>query len=449
MRKLKKFKRYDEGGAVGSGSGDPFSYTDFSNRERNLRKPSEAAEIDRSRDVETASVKPPKVTESKLPEPAKAPTPSGRKEIPPTPLTKEEERADYEGGEDATSGGQTFTASKPPKPAAGSSASGPKPAAKPPKEDTSYRDIENARGARTKPSAPAKAPKAASPNDIPGTDVETPYKGEKIDNSNLGLKQFGQSMMGALPALRGVGAGIRGAMGLGRMFESAAKPTPKTEPKAEPKQGELFDAKGNPTAEATRVSPKREPKQGKLFDDEGNVTAEAARSGPKPAPKEPPKPEPKEVPKSGAIQPTGKGPSEAGKKLMEKGKGSLKDQAMEAVNKQRVATKDPRGTVRPEPKTIKPTGKGVSKAGKELMDRANNRSSTILEKERKPDLAMQEYISGREAARNRARDLSDDGLSTPRYEMKKGGKIPAFKSGGLVGRADGCAIRGKTKGRMV
>jgi hypothetical protein len=31
----------------------------------------------------------------------------------------------------------------------------------------------------------------------------------------------------------------------------------------------------------------------------------------------------------------------------------------------------------------------------------------------------------------------------------KGGKIPAFKKGGLVGRADGCAIRGKTKGRMV
>jgi hypothetical protein len=233
----------------------------------------------------------------------------------------------------------------------------------------------------------------------------------------------------------------------------AAKPTPKTEPKLEskpePKQGELFDAKGNPTAEATRVSPKREPRQGKLFDEEGNVTAEAARSGPKPAPKEAPKAEPKVETKSGAIQPTGKGPSEAGKNLMEKGRGSLKDQAMEAVNKQRAATKDPRGTVRPEPRTIKPTGKGPSEAGKKLMDRANNRSSTILEKERKPDLAMQEYISGRETARNRIKDLSEDGLSAERYANKKGGKIPAFKKGGLVGRADGCAIRGKTKGRMV
>jgi hypothetical protein len=83
------------------------------------------------------------------------------------------------------------------------------------------------------------------------------------------------------------------------------------------------------------------------------------------------------------------------------------------------------------------------------MERVNNRSSTILEKERRPDLMMQEYISGREAARTRARDLPDDGLSTTRYANKKGGKIPAFKKGGFVGRGDGCAMRGKTKGRMV
>jgi hypothetical protein len=82
------------------------------------------------------------------------------------------------------------------------------------------------------------------------------------------------------------------------------------------------------------------------------------------------------------------------------------------------------------------------------VNRAQQRSDKISQKDREPGM-LQEYISGREAARNRARDLSDDGLSTPRYDMKKGGKIPAFKSGGLVSRADGCAIRGKTKGRMV
>ena len=279
----------------------------------------------------------------------------------------------------------------------------------------------------------------------------------------------------------------------------AAKPAEKSEPKPDPKS---------------------EPKQGKLFDEEGNVTAEGARGGSKPAPKEAPKAEPKAETKSGAIQPTGKGPSEAGRKLMQEagrgkpqtmrekaieevnasraatkdprgpvsdtkgaikptykgpsqagkekmenaGKGtatgpqrsSLKEQAKEAINKQRAADKDSRGPLmegsrpaRPEPKPIKPTGAGPSEAGKKLMERTNNRSSTILEHERKPDLAMQEYISGRESARTRARDLPDDGLSTTRYANKKGGKIPAFKKGGFVGRGDGCAQRGKTKGRMV
>ena len=38
-------------------------------------------------------------------------------------------------------------------------------------------------------------------------------------------------------------------------------------------------------------------------------------------------------------------------------------------------------------------------------------------------------------------------------EKKKGGKISSYKSGGMVGsaskRADGCAIKGKTRGKMV
>jgi hypothetical protein len=82
------------------------------------------------------------------------------------------------------------------------------------------------------------------------------------------------------------------------------------------------------------------------------------------------------------------------------------------------------------------------------VNRAQRRSDLIPAKEREPGM-LQEYISGRDAARTRARDLPDDGLSTTRYANKKGGKIPAFKKGGLVGRGDGCAQRGKTKGRMV
>jgi hypothetical protein len=38
-------------------------------------------------------------------------------------------------------------------------------------------------------------------------------------------------------------------------------------------------------------------------------------------------------------------------------------------------------------------------------------------------------------------------------EKKKGGKISSYKSGGSVSsaskRADGCAVKGKTRGRMV
>jgi len=44
---------------------------------------------------------------------------------------------------------------------------------------------------------------------------------------------------------------------------------------------------------------------------------------------------------------------------------------------------------------------------------------------------------------------TDEVLEREGLSAKKGGKIPAFKKGGLVGRGDGCAQRGKTKGRMV
>jgi hypothetical protein len=338
------------------------------------RKPPKRAEAP----AKPANAEPAKPTETKPVE-----TGSG-KIISTSTMTEKEKRADSDEGAAPSSSTTTGNAKK-----AEAYRQSLMPVNKPkPKPDAP-------KAAEKTPAAPAKAPRAASPEDIPGTDVKTPYKGETIDNSNLAAKQLAQSTLGATAAGRTLGAGARGAVGLGRMFESLSKPAPKEAPRIEPK----LDSKPTPS--------------------------------------------------SGAIQPTGKGPSEAGKKLMEKGKGSLKDQAMEAVNKQRVATKDSRGTVRPEPRTIKPTGKGPSEAGKKLMGRTNTRSSTILEKERKPDLAMQEYISGRETARNRVKDLSDDGLSAERYANKKGGKIPAFKKGGLVGRADGCAQRGKTKGRMV
>jgi hypothetical protein len=79
---------------------------------------------------------------------------------------------------------------------------------------------------------------------------------------------------------------------------------------------------------------------------------------------------------------------------------------------------------------------------------AQKRSDLIPAKDREPGY-MQEYIAGRAEKRNRIKDLPNDGLSAERHANKKGGKIPAFKKGGLVSRADGCAQRGRTKGRMV
>jgi hypothetical protein len=44
---------------------------------------------------------------------------------------------------------------------------------------------------------------------------------------------------------------------------------------------------------------------------------------------------------------------------------------------------------------------------------------------------------------------TDEVLEREGLPIKKGGKIPAFKKGGLVSRGDGCAQRGKTKCRMM
>jgi hypothetical protein len=253
---------------------------------------------------------------------------------------------------------------------------------------------------------------------------------------------------------------------LGRTLESGSKPTPKTEPTLAPSTS----APSTPASSTT-------PRGG---DPRAAANRRAAESETKEAPKEAPKAEPKAETKSGAIQPTGKGPSEAGKNLMEKGKGSLKDQAIEAVNKQRAADKDSRG---PVSGAIKPTGEGPSAAGKALMERAGQgkpapkeapkptpKRETIKERTQREINRQRELDNDRRGSTGlspmgqRAQELIKKQREADKYSgdagvdkvlakhdlpRKKGGKIPAFKNGGLVGRGDGCAMRGKTKGRMV
>lgn len=462
MRKLKKFKRYDEGGAVGAGSGDPFSYTDFSNRARNLREPSKAAPIEER--------KPPKAEEAEKEDtkPVKAPPPSGRREIPPTPLTKEEERADSDKGAAPSSSTTTGNAkkaeayrqslmpvSKPkPKPPAPAAEKTPAPAA----EKTP------APAAEKTPTAPAKAPRTARPEDIPGTDVETPYKGEKIQNSG----QFAQSAMAAFPALRGVGAGIRGAMGLGRMFESAPRAEGKGTgkfPEAKPEIEVSTKPAVDRLKEANIQGPPKPPRQETPAEKMGlreTPAMERSRKGNEVGPVD-----------SGArarrvAEDAAKDTKQGEEVMAAAGRRATQNRAdqkqaadvMAAANKR---ARDNRADQKQAADVMAAAGarakqnRAENKQASDVMaaakkrantNRAQQRSDKIPQKDREPGY-MQEYIAGREAARNRIKDLPDDGLSTPRYEMKKGGKIPAFKKGGFVSRGDGCAQRGKTKGRMM
>jgi len=398
VRKLKKFKRFEKGGLtdssgnpVLSGDGTPIQTTEdtetpdekYAKRREGYESVKDFFMGRRSKDEPSAPIeerKPPK----KAAEEDKAPTRAAVKSAEPaetkpvesgkitstSTMTEEEKRADSDKGAAPSSSTTTGNAKKAeayrqslmpvnkpkPKPPALAPAPAPAPA----------------------PAASAKAPIAASPNQIPGTDVKTPYKGETIDNSNLAAKQLAQSTLGATAAGRTLGAGARGAMGLGRMFESLSKPAPKEAPRTEPK----LDSKPAPS--------------------------------------------------SGAIQPTGKGPSEAGKALMERtGQGkpasaptskpapkreTVKERTQREINRQRELDNDRRGST------------GLSPMGK--------RAQELIKKQREAD-----KYSGDAGV--------DKVLAKHDLPRKKGGKIPAFKKGGLVGRADGCAQRGKTKGRMV
>jgi hypothetical protein len=531
VKKLKKFKRFDKGGLtdssgnpVLSGDGTPIgtggkgaaAYIDSLENEDYSKQKEQGAKNwnslknffmgRRSEDEPSAPIeerKSPKAEEAKpakaepvKAEPAKTSpvkTPSVAQQMKDREKGGPNERANYASNgmgyyspfvygpdymQDGEEGKNSFTSSGNPKKAEEyrqslMSGNKPKPAAPKAVEKT-----------------PTPVAEKAKPSYVGAGDsddsTETKKKNELERLKRVGSGAVEQTMMGPVETVAAgftkIPSAIRAGVGLAKkgyeeLTKPAAKPAEKSEPKldskSEPKQGELFDAKGNPTAEATRVSPKRESRQGKLFDEEGNVTAEGARGGSKPAPKEAPKAEPKAETKSGAIQPTGKGPSEAGRKAVEESKGSLKDQAKDAINKQRAADKDSRG---PISGATKPTGAGPSKAGRDLMQQAGRgkpeslkeRTMREINRQRELEKDPRGLIGGKSGTLSplgqRAKDLIEKQREADKYPgdagvdkvlerhslpKKKGGKIPAFKKGGFVGRGDGCAQRGKTKGRMV
>ena len=438
MRKLKKFKRFEKGGLtdssgnpVLSGDGTPIqTMEDTETPDEKYAKRRESYEGikdffmgRRSKDEPSAPIeerKPPK----KAAEPAKAepvkpaetkPVEIGRGRITSTStMTEEESRADSDKGAAPSSSTTTGNAKKA---EAYRQSLMPvnKPKPKPP-----------APAAEKTPAAPAKAPRAARPEDIPGTDVETPYKGEKIQNSG----QFAQSAMAAFPALRGVGAGIRGAMGLGRMFESATKPTPKVEPKLEssapttPRGGDPRAAANRRAAESeTKEAPKETPIR---VDPRAAANRRAAEA------KEAPKETPTRVdPRAAANRRAAESEGKQAPKETPKAKSPADDEVAQEAAK-RAAASRPRVTPKRQEDSAKFGG------GKGTPSKAKTKAEV------KPTAKKFDKPVGEKEGPTVDKVLESKGLSA-----KKGGKIPAFKKGGLVSRGDGCAQRGKTKGRMM
>jgi len=284
----------------------------------------------------------------------------------------------------------------------------------------------------------------AKPEDIPSTEASKGPRGEEIDNSG----RFTQAAM-ALPPVRGASAGVRGALTLARLIGSSSKsegagtgkvPEAKSDTvSAKPAVDRVKDAKieGPPVP----PKPKSATEEMGLRDTPSMVRMREAKASAKEGP-----PEPLRV------------------KTSAERKGLKETPSMERMRKAKEAAKEgppaPAKTKTPAEEMGLSETSAMEKSRKanegppdlgarsRRVAAAQKRSDAIPAKDRDPGF-MKEYIAGRADKRNRIKDLPNDGLSAERYANKKGGKIPAFKKGGLVGRGDGCAMRGKTKGRMV
>ena len=111
----------------------------------------------------------------------------------------------------------------------------------------------------------------------------------------------------------------------------------------------------------------------------------------------------------------------------------------------------------------------AAKAAKELAKKAKNESMAYRRKLKKKlmneELTVSPSTKAKQQKINRVKELEKNiALENPymTYEdrvkylggkYKKGGKVKQMKKGGKVSscskRADGCAVKGKTKGRMI
>jgi len=410
MRKLKKFKRYDEGGAVGSGSGDPFSYTEFEpgRGEKNLEGIKNFFGFGKKEPAPIEERKPPKVREEAEPtraEPVKAePT---KAESKPIKLTKAEERADYEGDTDATSGSQTF-----------------KPSARPPVASTS-RPAASRPAVEKTPTAPAKPPKAAEKTPEPSSkpsysgagdsddSVDTKKKNEVERLKRVGSGAVEQTMMGPVET---VALGVSKLPALARAGFGAARKAYNdlTSPSGGKGTGKFPEEK-------PEISVPRTPAVERKAKVEGPPASAAA-------------PKPKTSAEQMGLRETG--PMERARKAKEKF-----DEAAETARKAKPAADD---------EVVQEAAKrAASKRQTPDNRRFPNKGSATTGR---PKASGEFKPTGNKFDRpvgEKRGPKTDEVLKREGLAAKKGGKIPAFKKGGFVSRGDGCAQRGKTKGRMV
>jgi hypothetical protein len=447
MKKLKKFKRFSQGGLGSSeGYGDPFANkTEFEpgRGEKNLegikdffgfgkKKPAPTEERDTSnRAPEPVKAEPVKAEPAKT-SPVKTPSvaqqmadrekggPNERANYASSGKTSRPEYDSYSYGPDYLADGNegvdSFTSTGNAKKAEEyrqslMSGNKPKPAA-PKAAEKDSRDMEKgmSRG-RTESGPPvfSTPPRRAKPEDIPTTEASKGPKGELIDNSNLPAKQFAQSMLGATAVGRVVSPAIRGAAMVGRMLES-----PRAEGKGTgkiPEEKPEISVPKTPAVERVKAAkiegppasaaPKTPAQQMGLRETEPMRRAREAKE---------------------KFEAAGKSAKEAADKSS---KNAADEVAAEAAKRAASKRQTPDNRRFPNKGSATP---GRPKARAEFKPTGNKFDRPVGEK-RGPK--------------------TDEVLEREGLPKKKGGKIPAFKKGGLVGRADGCAIRGKTKGRMV
>ena len=107
-----------------------------------------------------------------------------------------------------------------------------------------------------------------------------------------------------------------------------------------------------------------------------------------------------------------------------------------------VAARRPRPNTRPNTR-MSPQGMSADDLNEISLAAAQRRGGAEMEPNRSGDIARR--IMAREGEQDRQREMEG---------MKRGGPVKKMAKGGVVkssasGRSDGCAVKGKTKGRMV